>query len=157
MEYMNIAWVGWLIITGIAVLIELFTFTYFFGFIAITSALVTVLAFCFPATGIVIQVLIWIIASICSVFVWKRLFPPESNQWQEDPIGQEGFVVAINDRKIKAIFQKPIHGETDWWVHATEQSPLLALDDRVRIVRVTHPDTKTSPQLWVEKMAKREY
>lgn len=133
-------WWHWVVAGVVLILAELALPAFvlvWFGLGALLVALVTALL---PAASLTAQLGLWLVASVILVFLWFKVFRPESHKTRigtadADVIGEAGLLAhdVAPFEKGEVRFQKPLLGSDTWPCIADEA---IRAGERVKVVSV---------------------
>ena len=134
---MILQWHHWAIIGVALVLSELLIPAFVLVWFGLGALVVAVLVALLPMTFIA-QLLIWIVASVALVFLWFKVFKPQTQILDKSlaqAIGEVGLLISDIEpfTKAKVRFQTPLIGSDVWECVAEEK---IKAGSRVRVVSV---------------------
>jgi len=135
---MEMQWWIWLVFGIGLILLELVLPTFFIIWFGIGAVLVSLIALAAPALQLDMQVLLWVLFSSVTTFLWFRLFKrklPDVRWTADSVIGEVGLLTGSVSpfQKGRVRFQKPLLGNEEWTCVADSDIPA---GERVRLVAI---------------------
>ncbi|MFJ4345774.1 NfeD family protein [Pseudomonas sp. NPDC089401] len=135
---MEMQWWIWLVFGIALILLELVLPTFFIIWFGIGAVLVSLIALAAPALQLDKQVLLWVLFSSVTTFLWFKLFKrkrPDVRWTADSVIGEVGLLTASVSQfqKGRVRFQKPLLGNEEWTCVADGDIPA---GERVRLVAI---------------------
>ncbi|MGE7992391.1 NfeD family protein [Pseudomonas sp. NPDC089554] len=132
---MEMQWWIWLVFGVALVLLELVMPTFFILWFGIGAVLVALVALAAPSLPLDMQVLLWVLFSSVTTFLWFKVFrrkQPDTRWTADSVIGEVGLLTASVSpfQKGRVRFQKPILGNEEWVCVADSD---IAAGARVRL------------------------
>jgi membrane protein implicated in regulation of membrane protease activity len=137
---MILHWYHWAILVVVLVVAELMVPAFvlvWFGLGALAVALLVAMA---PSLDFIVQLLVWITASVALVFLWFKVFKPHQHKTLDgrssaQAIGEVGLLVTDIEpfMKAKVRFQTPLIGSDVWECVSDEK---IKAGSRVKVVSV---------------------
>ncbi|MGE3623169.1 MAG: NfeD family protein [Bdellovibrionales bacterium] len=137
---MIIEWWHWAVL-GVGLLVcELMVPAFVLVWFGLGALLVALMQVLFPETGIIGQLLVWIVSSAALVVLWFKVFKPAHHKTligrsSAEAIGEVGLLVGDIGpfHKSQVRFQKPLLG-SDLWECIADES--IGAGERVKVVSV---------------------
>ncbi|AXQ46634.1 NfeD family protein [Pseudomonas vlassakiae] len=135
---MEMQWWIWLVFGIGLILLELVLPTFFIIWFGIGAVLVSLIALAAPALQLDMQVLLWVLFSSVTTFLWFKLFKrkqPDVRWTADSVIGEVGLLTSSVSQfqKGRVRFQKPLLGNEEWTCVADGDIPA---GERVRLVAI---------------------
>ncbi|MFJ4065257.1 NfeD family protein [Pseudomonas sp. NPDC089996] len=135
---MEMQWWIWLVFGIGLILLELVLPTFFILWFGIGAVLVSLIALAAPALQLDMQVLLWVLFSSVTTFLWFKLFKrkqPDVRWTADSVIGEVGLLTSSVSQfqKGHVRFQKPLLGNEEWTCVADGDIPA---GERVRLVAI---------------------
>ncbi|MFB4391517.1 MULTISPECIES: NfeD family protein [unclassified Pseudomonas] len=132
---MEMQWWIWLVFGIALVLLELVMPTFFILWFGIGAVLVALIALAAPELGLDMQILLWVLLSSVTTFLWFKVFrrkQPDTRWTADSVIGEVGLLTASVSpfQKGRVRFQKPVLGNEEWVCVADSD---IAAGERVRL------------------------
>ncbi|MGJ7551164.1 NfeD family protein [Pseudomonas alloputida] len=135
---MEMQWWIWLVFGIGLILLELVLPTFFIIWFGIGAVLVSLIALAAPALQLDMQVLLWVLFSSVTTFLWFKLFKrkqPDVRWTADSVIGEVGLLTSSVSQfqKGRVRFQKPLLGNEEWTCIADGDIPA---GERVRLIAI---------------------
>ncbi|POG01781.1 hypothetical protein BGP84_03950 [Pseudomonas putida] len=135
---MEMQWWIWLVFGIGLILLELVLPTFFIIWFGIGAVLVSLIALAAPAVQLDMQVLLWVLFSSVTTFLWFKLFKrkqPDVRWTADSVIGEVGLLTSSvsSFQKGRVRFHKPLLGNEEWTCAADGDIPA---GERVRLVAI---------------------
>ncbi|MFZ5937794.1 NfeD family protein [Pseudomonas sp. HS6-2] len=135
---MEMQWWIWLVFGIGLILLELVLPTFFIIWFGIGAVLVSLIALAAPAVQLDMQVLLWVLFSSVTTFLWFKLFKrkqPDVRWTADSVIGEVGLLTSSVSlfQKGRVRFHKPLLGNEEWTCVADGDIPA---GERVRLVAI---------------------
>lgn len=149
MEFFFEPW-HWFVLGVVLILSELILPAFAALWFGVGAILVGILFWMFPAMGMIVQIIIWIICSVLCTVAWFKYIKPLSTDKtkaglsREATIGQVGMVIQVNleHDHIKVRFLLPVLGSDEWDCRTLKP---VQVGDRVRVVDILGNDLVVQP------------
>lgn len=149
MEFAFEPW-HWFVLGIVLMISELIIPAFAALWFGIAAILVGVVYWLFPSMSLAFQLILWMILSILSTFLWFKYIRPlsvdktKAGLSREATLGQVGMVIETNlhHEQIKVRFPIPVLGSDEWQCRSL--SP-VAVGDRVRVVDILGNDLVVKP------------
>ena len=137
---MILSWYHWAILGVALVLSELVVPAFVLVWFGLGALVVAGLVALLPDVDFIVQLLVWIVASVALVFLWFKVFKPHQHKTLDgrssaQAIGEVGLLVSDIEpfTKAKVRFQTPLIGSDVWECIADEK---IKAGSRVKVVSV---------------------
>ena len=137
---MTFEWYHWAVLGVLLVVSELIVPAFVLVWFGLGALIVAILLVLLPAASLILQLLVWTIASVSLVFLWFRVFKPHqhkiaSGRSSAEAVGEVGLLVSDIEPfgKAKARFQTPLLGSDVWECVSDEK---IKAGSRVKVVSV---------------------
>jgi membrane protein implicated in regulation of membrane protease activity len=137
---MILQWYHWAILGVVLVSMELAVPAFVLVWFGLGALVVAALTALFPDISFILQLLVWIAASVALVLLWFKVFrnhlhKSDSGRSSAEAVGEVGLLISDIEpfRKAKVRFQTPLIGSDVWECMADEK---IAAGSRVKVVSV---------------------